>query len=208
MNDVLPKPFTKEGLLQMLEKHLGHLKKQPHAMDHMGAPPPPLVQVAAKNSMKSEDSPVTSPATTSNWNSPGNNLGVSPAASNVTADEYMSAMNAQQRGGAGPGAYPLHPGMPPQMAYGASSQGAMGRPLQPGPQTPIALGGHRRGISEISGGPGDMSNDMKRQQMYAQGPPGIPQGLAPPHMAAPHPMHQPMGQPLQNPMNSIQRRSG
>ncbi|KAG6843327.1 hypothetical protein H0H93_001390, partial [Arthromyces matolae] len=26
MNDILPKPFTKEGLLDMLEKHLIHLK--------------------------------------------------------------------------------------------------------------------------------------------------------------------------------------
>jgi len=26
MNDILPKPFTKEGLLSMLEKHLTHLK--------------------------------------------------------------------------------------------------------------------------------------------------------------------------------------
>lgn len=26
MNDILPKPFTKEGLLDMLEKHLDHFK--------------------------------------------------------------------------------------------------------------------------------------------------------------------------------------
>lgn len=29
MADILPKPFTKEGLLQLLEKHLSHLKKHP-----------------------------------------------------------------------------------------------------------------------------------------------------------------------------------
>lgn len=207
MNDVLPKPFTKEGLLQMLEKHLGHLKKSPHGVDHMVPPPPPLVQVAAKNSMKSEDSPVTSPATVSNWNSPGNALGVSPAPSNVTADEYMSAMSAQQRASQAPGPYQLQPGMPPQMAYGASPQAGMGRPLQPGQPLAHPMGGHRRGLSEISGGPGDMGNDMKRQQMYVQGPPGLPPGL-PPHLAAPHPMHQPVGQPLQSPMNSMARRSG
>jgi hypothetical protein len=28
MSDILPKPFTREGLLQLLEKHLPHLKKQ------------------------------------------------------------------------------------------------------------------------------------------------------------------------------------
>jgi hypothetical protein len=27
MNDVLPKPFTKEGMLRTLEKHLAHLKR-------------------------------------------------------------------------------------------------------------------------------------------------------------------------------------
>jgi hypothetical protein len=27
MSDILPKPFTREGLLQLLEKHLPHLKK-------------------------------------------------------------------------------------------------------------------------------------------------------------------------------------
>lgn len=27
MNDILPKPFKKEGLLSMLEKHFSHLKE-------------------------------------------------------------------------------------------------------------------------------------------------------------------------------------
>ena len=40
MNDVLPKPFTKEGLLHMLEKHLPHLKKPVSHMDGMVAPQP------------------------------------------------------------------------------------------------------------------------------------------------------------------------
>ena len=30
MSDILPKPFTKEGLLHLLEKHLNHLKKHPN----------------------------------------------------------------------------------------------------------------------------------------------------------------------------------
>jgi osomolarity two-component system, response regulator SKN7 len=59
MNDVLPKPFTKEGLLNMLEKHLQHLKKPLHGMDAMGVPQPvqPLAHTSAKQSMKDEDSP-------------------------------------------------------------------------------------------------------------------------------------------------------
>jgi len=36
MNDVLPKPFTKDGLLGMLEKHLLHLK-QMKQMQEMGS---------------------------------------------------------------------------------------------------------------------------------------------------------------------------
>lgn len=31
MNDVLPKPFTKEGLMAVLDRNLGHLKKQTQA---------------------------------------------------------------------------------------------------------------------------------------------------------------------------------
>ncbi|KAL1310842.1 hypothetical protein AAFC00_001076 [Neodothiora populina] len=187
MNDVLPKPFTKEGLVQMLEKHLGHLKKHPNALDGMGAPPPPtLAQVAAKNSLKSEDSPATSPAGVSNWTSPGNTLGVSPASSSVTADEYM--MTAQQ---GPPGPYSLQP---PQLAYGPLARGPPARPPGP-PQGP-----HRRQISDISGGPGDLGSDIKRQHLYPHGPPvGIPPHMAPP-MA--------MGQPMPNPMNPMPRRVG
>ena len=176
----------------MLEKHLSHLKKHPAALDHMGAPPPPsLAQVAAKNSLKSEDSPATSPATVSNWNSPGNNIGASPAASNVTADEYMTVITAQQAAGHPAVPYQLQPGMPPPIAYG--------RPGPPG-QQPVQP--HRRQISDISGGPGDMGPDIKRQQIFQHGP---PPGALPPHLLpAPHPMHQAMGQPL----NPMQRRSG
>lgn len=207
MNDVLPKPFTKEGLLQMLEKHLGHLKKQSHALDHMGAPSAPssLAHVAAKNSLKSEDSPVTSPATASNWNSPGGAIGVSPAPSNVTADEYMSAIGQ----GHTPGSYSLPSGLTPHISFATSPQTAMGRPPPPGQQTSIAP--HRRQISEISGGPGEMGNDIKRQQIFTQGGlPPPPMMAVPPHMGPPHSMQQPVGsgQPLQHPLNLMPRRSG
>ena len=184
----------------MLEKHLGHLKKHPTSLDHMGAPPPPsLAQVAAKNSLKTEDSPATSPATVSNWNSPGNTLGVSPAASNVTADEYMTAISAQQGAGHAAGPFQLPPGMPPPVAYGTSP---LARPLS-GPQLPQA---HRRHISEISGGAVELGPDIKRQQLFQHGPSAV---VIQPHLApAPHQMHPPMGQAIQAPMNPIQRRSG
>src|SRR5947209_3559839 len=94
MNDVLPKPFTKEGLLHMLEKHLGHLKKQPLGMDPMApGPVQAFVQNSGRHSLKDEDSPAKSPATISTWNSPAQITGasVSPAGSGVT-EEYMHAM--------------------------------------------------------------------------------------------------------------------
>lgn len=203
MNDVLPKPFTKEGLLSMLEKHLGHLKKPAPGMEQM-APPPSLAQVAAKNSLKSEDSPVTSPATVSNWASPGGNLGASPSGSN--AEEYMHAVQAAH---APPVQYAIAPGM--QHGGLASAIGFGGSPprligggvlqLPPGLQQPP----HRRHISEISGGPGDMGGDIKRQQIgFPPPPPGpmTPTGM-PPHLGP-----QGMGQPLQSPLNPMHRRPG
>lgn len=162
MNDVLPKPFTKEGLLQMLEKHLSHLKKGHPGLDSTGmAPPPGQIN---KRSLKSEDSPVTSPATGSNWNSPGNLTGVSPANSNANEDPYMQAVHNSAGAAAVAAGYPIPPGMGPQAMYNTS---------------PMSAPHHRRGISDISGGPGDMGGDMKRQQLF------------PPQLAAPQPpMHQ------------------
>lgn len=195
MNDVLPKPFTKEGLLSMLEKHLGHLKKSPPQIEGMPqGPPPPLAQVVAKNSLKAEDSPATSPATISNWTSPGNTLGMSPANSEAAGNEYGMAVQGQPSG-------PYHmqsgmppPGMPTQVSYGGSPRGM---PTGLGPQP---VGPHRRQISDISGGPGDIGPDVKRQQMFGPGP---PQHM-PPHMGP----GVPMGQPLQNPLNPMHRRPG
>lgn len=172
MNDVLPKPFTKDGLLSMLEKHLAHLKKPvAQAIDGMVPPSqvPAMMPISQRVSLKDEDSPAKSPATTSNWNSPNQITGVSPVASTVT-DEYMNTVagvpGVQQVPGipvapqvqAIPGVQP-HPaafaGMQPGMAFNTS------------PQIPRQPQGHRRQISEISGGD-DMATNVKRQQMYAQ----------------------------------------
>jgi osomolarity two-component system response regulator SKN7 len=134
MNDVLPKPFTKEGLLSMLEKHLGHLKKSPSQIDGVPpGPPPPLVQVAGKHVLKAEESPATSPATISNWTSPGTGLGMSPAASDAAGNEYSMGV-------AGHPSAPYHmqtgmppPGMPSQLSFGGSPRGiAPGLGPQPG----------------------------------------------------------------------------
>jgi len=155
MNDVLPKPFTKEGLLHMLEKHLVHLKKpMPHGE---GMPAPQPIQVPRQLVLKEEDSPAKSPATASNWNSPNQLPGVSPVGSSVT-DEYAQAMQGQQV--QHPSSYGTNP-MQANIGYNTSPQMHMqARQQQPMPP------GHRRQISDISGGD-DMTNPAKRQQMYA-----------------------------------------
>ena len=78
MNDVLPKPFTKEGLLNMLEKHLGHLKKMPDGLEMM----PTASTMHAPPSLKDETSPANSPSTVSHWNSPNQFQGISPSGTN------------------------------------------------------------------------------------------------------------------------------
>lgn len=147
MNDVLPKPFTKEGLITMLDKHLSHLKQNPAASMSPMEPPPPPLSAVSKRSTKIEDSPGTSPATTANWHSPNPNhfsSGVSPASTHE--DSYYVQ-----------GGYPIQPTPPLYNSAPGTMVGAPQRPLQP--QQPA-----RRNISDISGGP-DM-NDAKRQQMY------------------------------------------
>jgi len=117
MNDVLPKPFTKEGLLHMLEKHLVHLKKPLAQIEGMAAPQP--VQVPRQLVLKEEDSPAKSPATTSNWNSPNQVVtGVSPVGSSVP-DEYAQAIHNQQV--QHPGAYAVNP-MQAGIGYSTSPQ--------------------------------------------------------------------------------------
>lgn len=161
MNDVLPKPFTKEGLLHMLEKHLAHLKKPIADVGNPSAPgmiPPSAVQSMPSSAgrgptLKDEGSPAKSPATTSNWNSPNQVPGVSPVGSTNT-DEYLT-----------PGVAGGHPaamyGIPqqPSMGYAAG-----GMPVQ----QRSTSGQHRRQISDISGGE-DPQSAAKRQQMYAPG---------------------------------------
>jgi len=167
MNDVLPKPFTKEGLLHMLEKHLVHLKKPMAQIEGMAAPQP--VQVPRSLILKEEDSPAKSPATTSNWNSPNQLPGVSPVGSSVT-DEYAHAMQGQQV--QHPGAYAVN-AIQATVGFNTSPQMHM----QARQQVQQISAGHRRQISDISGGGGDdMNNPAKRQQMFA---PQIPQQMNP-----------------------------
>ena len=144
MNDVLPKPFTKEGLLNMLEKHLGHLKHMPDGMEPI-APHPgsSMPQSSAGHSLKDESSPNQSPSTVSNWQSPGQFPGISPTPAGPP-HQYMHPMHA---------------------AYGQEPSPIQYQP----PHTPLSAPQqmqHRRQISEIGGD--DLSSDPKRQRMYDQ----------------------------------------
>ncbi|PGH15133.1 hypothetical protein AJ79_02659 [Helicocarpus griseus UAMH5409] len=89
MNDVLPKPFTRQSLLTVLERHLNHLKTIPSAME---APQSAIVapmQNSAGQSIKDENSPGPSPAASmNNWQSPGQFQGMSPINTNVPG-QYM-----------------------------------------------------------------------------------------------------------------------
>lgn len=157
MDDVLPKPFTRKSLLDMLEKHLISLKKLPAGME----PPPPqgvnpsMTTHSSGPSIRDDMSAAASPAgSTGTWNSPNQYSGVSPVAPGMPMqypnymDNNTAAYQQQQTS-------PMNPnrGMPPAPM-----------PPQAMPQQ------HRRGPSEMV--PQDM-NPAKRQRVsgnYA-GPP-------------------------------------
>ena len=91
MNDVLPKPFTKEGLLNMLEKHLHHLKRPDFDLMPQAGTAIPHNSTGA--SMKDESSPGQSPSTLSTWHSPGQFTGISPS-----QPSFMGAHYAMDQG--------------------------------------------------------------------------------------------------------------
>ena len=162
MDDVLPKPFTRKGLLDMLERHLVHLKTMPQGMD---APQPAaavtMAQSSAAPSVKEDSSPGQSPAASmSNWQSPGQFQGmptVHPTIPQVQG-QYVPATPAA------PTAYAVdqngvqYPAAPP-VALAATTPTAARPP-------------HRRQISEMSSAP-DNSNMAKRPRMYAQPTPAM-----------------------------------
>lgn len=140
MNDVLPKPFTKEGLLGMLEKHLSHLKRMPDGIEPVPTHST-LPTNSVANSLKDETSPADSPSTMSNWHSPGHFAGISPTQSTASYT-HMQPLSA-----------------------GTYSQDHSPMTFQP-PHTPLGAPPplqHRRQISEM--GPDEINNDLKRQRM-------------------------------------------
>jgi osomolarity two-component system, response regulator SKN7 len=166
MDDVLPKPFTRKSLLDMLEKHLSHLKKIPPGME----PPPSASASSVPHSSTAQSikddasSPAQSPAgSMGNWQSPGQYPGVSPIHTNIP-NQYASMANHSP--------YSTSPHTPLTGSRPGNQQQTS--QLQPHPQQ------HRRQLSEMSGGAPDMNGYNKRQRVYTQpvpnmGMPGGPQ---------------------------------
>jgi osomolarity two-component system, response regulator SKN7 len=174
MNDVLAKPFTKEGMIRILRKHLTYMLKNPPLAGEEGTTPnggPALPAGSTPNysgptaamslapvsvggshqslqaggPVKFGDTPIQSPATTSSWHSPTQNIShTSPA---MDGGGYLAPM-----GGHG------------QMVI---TPGGSQRPPYPGtPTGPLPPGGMSRmhEMSRVDERP------EKRQRMY--GPAG------------------------------------
>lgn len=152
MDDVLPKPFTKKSLLDMLEKHLVHLKSIPPAIDS-GPAVPMAPQNSATQSVKEDSSPGQSPATSmNNWQSPSQLQGVSPI--NPTNVPQVPNQYVQQ--------------MTPTATPFAMDKNGVQFPTTQAPlSTPTVRPQHRRQASEMSSTP-EGANFAKRQRLYTQ----------------------------------------
>jgi len=173
MNDVLPKPFTKDGMLRALEKHLPQFRKGSAPFPHqqqIHAPPfpqshpsqPPLglnmSQLSAPQSLKDDTSPGKSPATATSWQSPNQLPGQSPIGAPTG---FMQQQQQQQQ-------------QPPIMREGYMPAGAHGGPGFQQAMPPRAQP-HRRGMSDM-GGVAEEGADLKRQRMFPpQGQSGFAQ---------------------------------
>jgi osomolarity two-component system response regulator SKN7 len=159
MNDVLPKPFTRKSLLDMLERHLDHLKISPRGTGLEQVPPSAAAvtmaaaaQNSATQSIKEDSSPGQSPAgSMNNWQSPGpyQNMQAVPPNMPAVQGPYVTAPPAAYTVDQNGVQYPAPPpvGVPPA--------GAAVRPP------------HRRQISDMSSAT-ENPNMPKRQRMYSQ----------------------------------------
>lgn len=144
MNDVLPKPFTKEGLMNILEKHLGHLQKGQEIVEPLSAAPThSIAHSSTTHSLKDENSPGQSPATISTWQSPPQFVGISPINPSLQA-QYIPNIAASGGFAINHGALPYQP---------SHADGTNPKPVQ-----------HRRHASEMST-IGDHSGEPKRARL-------------------------------------------
>lgn len=144
MDDVLPKPFTRKSLLDMLEKHMINLKKMPAGMDPpslTGMNPSMTAQSSNAPSVQDNLSAAASPAGSSGtWNSPSQYSGVSPTVAGGMTIPYTNYMDNSN------------------VAYQAQPT----TPINPNRMQPMpASGQHRRGPSDV----GQDLNPAKRQRV-------------------------------------------
>ncbi|KAH8435025.1 putative stress response transcription factor SrrA/Skn7 [Aspergillus melleus] len=162
MDDVLPKPFTRKSLLDMLEKHLVHLKTMPQGIE-APQPAPAAVTMAAQSSagpsIKEDSSPGQSPAASmSNWQSPGQFQGMTAVHPNlqqvpgqyVPATPAPTAYTVDQTGVQYPTAAPV--------AIPAAAAAAP--PPRPQPRRPVSE------MASVAESP----NMTKRPRVYAHPP--------------------------------------
>lgn len=95
---MLAKPFTKDGMLRILKKHVPHLMKNPPT-DELAVPQgstsiPNMALPPGMNPQVRVDTPSQSPATSTSWHSPGQMHQQSPNVANMESGFTMA--NAQQ----------------------------------------------------------------------------------------------------------------
>ncbi|ROT35751.1 HSF-type DNA-binding protein [Sodiomyces alkalinus F11] len=94
LNDVLAKPFTKDGMLRILKKHIPHLMKNPPTDElavQQGNPSiPNIAMPPGMNPQVRVDTPSQSPATSASWHSPGQMHQQSPNVANMEPGYAMA----------------------------------------------------------------------------------------------------------------------
>lgn len=177
MNDVLAKPFTKEGMVRILKKHLPYLLKNPpqpgsgEDLGHMSGSGPPagyvnpgamgamnamqaqqsLSAISGGGGVKFETTPIQSPATSTSWHSPST-AQAQHTSPNLDGTGYMSS-SVNSGGSGGPGGGGGGPGVGPRQPYPGGPSPGLGSTALRGLTDPMA------------------SDDRpeKRQRLYAHG---------------------------------------
>ena len=142
MNDVLAKPFTRDGMVRILKKQLRNMLRDPPPPGALGdemvpnggviggpvgpgqafagagpigmGPMAGAPGLAAGGVVKFEHTPIHSPSTSASWHSPGQMTQTSP---NMETGGYLNAM------GSGPGGMVLTPGGTQRPQYVGMPQG-------------------------------------------------------------------------------------
>lgn len=118
LNDVLAKPFTKDGMLRILRKHVSHLLKNPPQEELVvGAGGPMQTALGVPPGMNPQvrvDTPSQSPATTTSWQSPGQIHQQSPHVATIEPGYMANPQQMVMPGSAQRANFPPQ-GLPPGM---------------------------------------------------------------------------------------------